>query len=226
MKNETILPTVRHKPRPLEQLGGREGILLTELAEAVGTKHAEMRQKIERSFKGIAKYLNLRTVAVATHHKNSKLPFTTYAMDTITAKMFLAKWDSPKGWDYLKYLLLCERIAEVEFRKAVAERDQAITHLKQVTKPKVIQRKGETFIRAWEKIVFTDVFGLRQEHMLPISRPFSQLTDAQLEEYRIKHRQKTISGICKAQDKSHSKVIMLPDPEQLTVSDKKPEDLQ
>lgn len=216
MGDTTALATTEYRgPRPLEQLGGNEGLLLSDIAEAIGAKHAELRQKMERSFVAVCNHLKLQTVAFATHHPRSGRPFQTYAMDTAAAKAFLAKWDSPKGWDYLGYLLKCETVVEQKVPKLLdalkSENERLAGLLAQATKPKITRRKGEMRIKVWEIVrTKSPIFGLVHEDLVQVSRPYRELTDSEKSVWQARHRQSVMTGLSKAQSKALVHLSLVP----------------
>ncbi len=118
-KNE--LKPIYVAPSPKAELGGKEGLYADEIAISLGIPPKKVRSKLEsEGFLGLLKEYDFDTVRFRTPNKSNSIEFTEYALETIAAKFFVARYNNKMGNGYLIYLLQLE--AFVEKQKGMTSR--------------------------------------------------------------------------------------------------------
>jgi len=94
-------------PHYIEELG-EEGLTLHEVAASLGIQFGHAKEALEKnineySMVGISSYVNKGPI-------RGMVEVQSYALNTIDAKCFVARYQNDIGRGYLRYLLQCERI--------------------------------------------------------------------------------------------------------------------
>ena len=97
------------EPYPIPELGGRKGLTCTDIAKLLDVKVSHVIQKIKsESMKEMFKYLESLKAEISARSASGF--YTDYALDAKTAETFIAKYNNPIGWMYLRYLQACREV--------------------------------------------------------------------------------------------------------------------
>lgn len=137
------------KPKPQKELNGDLGVTLFDIAQSLGTSHAELKRRVERS--GELEYLKafghrtMSTVIVPSSGPKS----LSFVLDVMAAQHIVAKYDNFAGRYYLDFLIRCKdafKISLESHEKIRTELDDMSKKLEVFTRPK-LTRKNNVVIR-------------------------------------------------------------------------------
>lgn len=192
---------------PLNELGldenGNtiEGLTSRDMAEALGVRHDNIVQKLNRidlnQLNDEGFNLTVHTVKLSS---GAGRPRKYYVMDTDTAKLVLVQWSSKLSRAYFRYLLECERMVERGIPKLKAELEAA---MKAAVKNKKIRRKGNLLVKveAGMETVY-DLWGNPHPKVIYQDKLYSELTDEELRLYQIRKRSNVMKGLAAKQDEA------------------------
>ena len=97
------------EPYPIPELGGRKGLTCTDIAKLLDVKVSHVIQKVKsKSMEEMFKYLESLKAEISAHPAAGF--YTDYALDAKTAETFIAKYNNPIGWMYIRYLQACREV--------------------------------------------------------------------------------------------------------------------
>jgi hypothetical protein len=123
------------KPRFIDTLG-EEGLTAKDIADSLGVELKSVHKKIKRSWLTNDKSALFKAVPFDSVNDSNGLSFETYALDTVSAKAFVARWKNAVGDSYLGFLFGCERVAMQELPRLQAELETAKAALLRIEGPK------------------------------------------------------------------------------------------
>jgi len=153
-----LIPSQFVSPSSRPELNGELGLDLHEIAQSIGARFPDVKEKFLR----MQKANRIKGVAYTFYNENNRL-VESYVLDLDSAKFFVAKWDSEVGDAYTRFLIQCEKkldqttllikrimsdevicrrvlqIADENLAKVTFERDQAIK-----TKAEISSRREAT----------------------------------------------------------------------------------
>jgi hypothetical protein len=104
-----LVPSQFVSPSPRSELNGELGLDLHEIAQSLGARFPDVKEKFLR----MQKANRISGVAYAAPSGNPINPTVeSYVLDLDSAKFFVAKWDSEVGDAYTRFLIQCEKKLE------------------------------------------------------------------------------------------------------------------
>ena len=97
------------KPRFLDAIN-TEGLTAKDIAESLGVPVENVHKKIRRNWLEKDNHSIFKAIPYVILNENNGLTVETYALDTVSAKAFVARWKNEKGDSYLQFLFGCERL--------------------------------------------------------------------------------------------------------------------
>lgn len=140
------------KPRPMKELDGELGVTLFDIAQSLGTSHAELKRSVERSgeleYLRVFGYQTMTTVIVPAAGPRSE----SYVINVMAAQHIVAKYDNFAGRYYLDFLIRCKDALKVslgalqktESNLKEAQRDltEARKQIAALTQPRLTRRNN------------------------------------------------------------------------------------
>jgi hypothetical protein len=186
------------KPRFIDTLG-EEGLTAKDIAESLGVPLDHVHRKIKRGWLD-DKSLIFKATSFDALNENNGLQFKTYALDTMSAKAFVARWKNAIGDSYLSFLFGCERLVMEERPlllnriKELEESQRLILESESMKRERSERRKGfiTTYLTAPLFSAFDDALGLMPK---TISMPRSLLTTAEIATNERIHCSNRLRGV-------------------------------
>ena len=117
------------KPKPQKALDGALGVSLFDIAHSLGTSHAELRRKAERSGDiDLIRAFNHKIMTIVILTAEGKR-VESYILDMMAAQHIVAKYDNLEGRFYLDFLIRCKDALTVSLEELNKNTEQ-ISHLK------------------------------------------------------------------------------------------------
>lgn len=100
------------EPHYIKELD-EEGLTAQEIAISLGVEVFQVNQKLRREKNNVQVIQDWRVIAYTMLNENNGLQIECFALNTLAAKAFVARWSNRKGDAYLNYLFSCEKKSEI-----------------------------------------------------------------------------------------------------------------
>jgi phage anti-repressor protein len=138
--------------------------------------------------------------------ENGNNAFKEYKITTFLAEHFAMSENTPESFEIRNFYIKCRLavgLLKAELEKVRGERDILL-------KPKRVRDGGVTYVSVPHKVTEIDMFGLSHTFYRNVRVPLDAASEAELMDYRNKHRDKVIAGIVQNQIKDNDKSVVIP----------------
>lgn len=133
-------------------------------------------------------------------------PGTEYMISAFLAEHFAMACQTESGHKIREVYIKCRLavgLLKAELAQVRGQRDALL-------KPKRIRDNGVTYVSVPKEHTEVDIFGLSHTFYRNVRVPLDAATDAELMDYRNKHRDKVVAGIVQNQIKDNDKSVVIP----------------
>ena len=196
------------KPQPQPELGGRQGVTLSDISVSLGVKHFDSKRKLDRS--SAIKRISALNHSLATYvaHSTNGSQYESYVMDIEAAQHIVSKYDNDAGWAYTDYLIRCKdalTVSLIELEKKTAQIEylkKKVTESEQrEAEPKRIRKKPEHKVVLGEEFSTYDSEGLKKVAKVT-AKTLEEMTNTERGLYNIQQNTKKELGL-------HKKIVRL-----------------
>lgn len=204
-------------PYPQPELNCELGLTSLDIARAIDVNHKNVAQKIIR-YKREGLFDEMGWHLASFEDKRPNQPGRRqkhYSMNTRAAKAVVARYNNRAGLGYLNYLFDCEEIVEKKVPELLKKNAELQEQVRELTRPTVKRKNSGYMITTKTPIITYDLFNEPRCVVHKEKKAFTELSELELERYRIQHRQRVIRGLTEKQTSSITEdnvsLFLLPD---------------
>jgi len=182
------------------------GLSAHEIAEILGTTFSKVKKKMGGDdFAEMVKCLQSQTNPYGMVHDVNGLAFTTIVVDELTARAFIAKWNCPKGYAYLRWLFACEQAVP----KLIARLHEAEQKISFLCRPRRRVQSGRTVHIGYKVRERKNIFGETEYYREEVREALLALGQADRSLWQLRHMASVGEGLLRRSKELQEQLSLL-----------------